>query len=321
MASKRGNRGNEETETEREQQYQNEETDLDPGRRDTEAAISDASARSSRRRTAERAQETEREQQYQNEETDLDPGRRDTEAAISDASARSSRRRTAERAQRRAQRADKGRRSEEDYSDTSRRSGRNGSTRAKDRYHSRRVSKSDLILAFEQYAELKHILEEEWEEYFPHTLKEAARKWYYHYPASNLQSYKKLKKAFFLKYTDDRGDEDILCELNRIKQGKLSVKKYVLKIKELTRMLNESPSEKRMRAWFLSGFNSKKLREQEVPVPTKKFTELVHKALKLEKLAKKEKHRHKASSSDSSTSESSEAEKTSINASELQEEE
>ncbi|MCO5584197.1 hypothetical protein L7F22_038120 [Adiantum nelumboides] len=40
----------------REQQYQNEETDLDLGHRDTEAALSDASARSSRRRAVERAQ-------------------------------------------------------------------------------------------------------------------------------------------------------------------------------------------------------------------------------------------------------------------------
>ncbi|MCO5587743.1 hypothetical protein L7F22_041695 [Adiantum nelumboides] len=127
--------------------------------------------------------------------------------------------------------------------------------------------------AFEQYAELKHILEEEWGEYFPHTLKEAAKKW--------------------------------------IKQGKLSVKKYVQKIKELTRTLNEPLSEKRIRAWFLSGFNSRKLREQEVLAPTKKFTELVHRAVKLEQQTKKEKSRHQ-SSSNSSTSASSEREKSSI---------
>ncbi|MCO5580144.1 hypothetical protein L7F22_034011 [Adiantum nelumboides] len=122
------------------------------------------------------------------------------------------------------------------------------------------------IQAFEQYDELKHILEEEWGEYFPHTLKEAARKWYYHYPPSKLQAYRKLKKAFILEYTDHRGDEDILCELDRIKQVKLSVKKYVQKIKELTRRLNEPPFEKRMRAWFPSGFNSRKPREQEALV-------------------------------------------------------
>ncbi|MCO5593519.1 hypothetical protein L7F22_047533 [Adiantum nelumboides] len=135
------------------------------------------------------------------------------------------------------------------------------------------------IQAFEQYAELKHILEEEWGEYFPHTLKEATKKWFYHYPASKLQAYKEQKNAFILKYIDDRGDEDILCELDRIKQGKLSVKKYVQKIKELTRRLNESSSKKRMRVWFFNGFNSRKLREQEVPTPIKKFTELVHTAL------------------------------------------
>ncbi|MCO5577084.1 hypothetical protein L7F22_030906 [Adiantum nelumboides] len=128
------------------------------------------------------------------------------------------------------------------------------------------------IQAFEQYVELKHILEEEWGVYFPHTLKEAARKWYYHYPASKLQVYKKLKKAFIVEYIDDRGDEDILSELDRIKQDKLSVRKYVQKIKDLTRRLNEPPSEKRMTAWFLSGFNSRKLKEQEVLAPTKKFT-------------------------------------------------
>ncbi|MCO5575419.1 hypothetical protein L7F22_029220 [Adiantum nelumboides] len=177
------------------------------------------------------------------------------------------------------------------------------------------------IQAFEKYAELKHILEEEWEKYFPHTLKEVARKWFYHYPTLKLQSYKKLKKSFVLEYTNDQGDEDIMCKLDRIKQGKLSVKKYVQKIKELTKRLNESPSKKKMRAWFLSGFNSKKLKEQEVSAPTKKFTELVHRALKLEQQAKKEKHRHKANSFDSSTSESSEAEKTSTSASKLEEEE
>ncbi|MCO5594119.1 hypothetical protein L7F22_048140 [Adiantum nelumboides] len=170
------------------------------------------------------------------------------------------------------------------------------------------------IQAFEQYAELKHILEEEWGEYFPHTMKEAAKKWYYHYPASKVQAYKKLKKAFILEYTDDRGDEEILCELDRIKQGKLSMRKYVQKIKELTRRLNEPPSEKRMRAWFLNGFNNRKLREQEVPALAKKFIELMHRALKLEQQAKKEKSRHR-SKSESSTSESSEIEKSSSSSS------
>ncbi|MCO5605812.1 hypothetical protein L7F22_059996 [Adiantum nelumboides] len=60
MASKRSNRGNDGTETEREPQYQNEETNLDPGRRDTKATLSDASARTSRRLAAERAHKSER---------------------------------------------------------------------------------------------------------------------------------------------------------------------------------------------------------------------------------------------------------------------
>ncbi|MCO5564217.1 hypothetical protein L7F22_017875 [Adiantum nelumboides] len=114
-------------------------------------------------------------------------------------------------------------------------------------------------------------------------------------PLSSFKA-RKLKKAFILEYIDDQGDKDILCGLDRIKQGKFLIKKYVQKIKDLTRRLNEPPSKKRMRAWFLSGFNSRKLREQEVPAPTKKFTELVHRALKLEQQAKKEKSRHQSSS-------------------------
>ncbi|MCO5553938.1 hypothetical protein L7F22_007464 [Adiantum nelumboides] len=72
-----------------------------------------------------------------------------------------------------------------------------------------------------------------------------------------------------------------------------------------------------MRAWFLSGFNSRKLREQEVPSPTKKFTELVHRALKLEQHAKKEKSIHR-SSSESNTN-ASESEKSSSSSSESEE--
>ncbi|MCO5574359.1 hypothetical protein L7F22_028142 [Adiantum nelumboides] len=162
-------------------------------------------------------------------------------------------------------------------------------------------------------------MEEEWGEYSPHTLKEAARKWYYHYLASKLQVYKKLKKAFILEYTDDRGNEDILCELDRIKQGKLSVRKYVQKIKELTRRLNEPPSKKIMRAWFLSNFNCRKLREQEVPAPTKKFTELVHIALKLEQQAKKEKSRHRGRF-DTCTNETTQTEQSNSSYSESSEE-
>ncbi|MCO5568460.1 hypothetical protein L7F22_022159 [Adiantum nelumboides] len=302
------------------QQQQTEAIDFERDNRDTKGARSDGSARSSRRRIAERtqrrAQRTERGRRSKEDQSDT---------------SRRSRRNEPARANNRYQ----SRRGTELYFDTGTgtdgsdqskwRMNIGGSTiRRREREgewhksrspacHHRRDKGPDLkiacpifkrkkhddldvhIQAFEQYAELKHILEEERGEYFPHTLKEVARKWYYHYPASKLQSYRKLKKAFVLENTDDRGHEDILCELDRIKQGKLSAKTYVQNIKKLTRTLNEPPSKKRMRAWFLSGFSNKKLREQEVPTPTKKFIELVHRALKLEQQAKKEKHRHKAS--------------------------
>ncbi|MCO5552258.1 hypothetical protein L7F22_005770 [Adiantum nelumboides] len=56
MASRRGPRGNDGTETKKEPQYQNEETGFDLGRRDIKAALSNASARSSSRRIVKRAQ-------------------------------------------------------------------------------------------------------------------------------------------------------------------------------------------------------------------------------------------------------------------------
>ncbi|MCO5607003.1 hypothetical protein L7F22_061194 [Adiantum nelumboides] len=160
------------------------------------------------------------------------------------------------------------------------------------------------IQAFEQYAELKHIMEEEWGEYFPHTLKKAARKWYYHYPASKLQLYKKLKKAFILAYTDGRGNEDILCELDRIKQGKLSVRKYVQKIKELTRRVNEPPSEKRMRAFILAYTDGRGNEDILCELDRIKQGKLSL-ALKLEQQAKKEKSIHRGRF-DTSTSETTE---------------
>ncbi|MCO5608143.1 hypothetical protein L7F22_062349 [Adiantum nelumboides] len=73
-----------------------------------------------------------------------------------------------------------------------------------------------------------------------------------------------------------------------------------------------------MKAWFLSGFNSRKLRVQEVPASTKKFTKLVHRALKLEQQVKKEKSRHRGSF-DTSTSETIETEKSSSSSSESSE--
>ncbi|MCO5587874.1 hypothetical protein L7F22_041826 [Adiantum nelumboides] len=333
MATRRAHRGNDGTETEREPQYHNEETDFDLGRRDTEAALFDASARSSRRRAAERAQWRAHRSERRDDEDLSDASKKsklgrdgstrvkhgyhkqrmtetksDTEN-VTEESDHSMWKMGTDRASRRKEKPIGNRSRTPD--------GHYKKDRGPDLkiacpiFKGKKHNDPDVhIQAFEQYAELKHILEEEWGEYFPHMLKEAARKWYYHYSASKLQVYKKLKKAFILEYTDDRGDEDILCELDRIKQGKLSVRKYVQKIKELTRRLNEPPSEKRMRAWFLSGFNSRKLREQEVPAPAKKFIELVHRALKLEQQEKKEKSRHRGRS-DTSTSETNETEKSS----------
>ncbi|MCO5560415.1 hypothetical protein L7F22_014030 [Adiantum nelumboides] len=74
-----------------------------------------------------------------------------------------------------------------------------------------------------------------------------------------------------------------------------------------------------MSACFLSGFNSRKLREQKVTAPTKKFIEVMLKALKLEQKAKKEKSRHQ-SSSYSSISASSEIEKSNSSSSDSEEE-
>ncbi|MCO5593569.1 hypothetical protein L7F22_047584 [Adiantum nelumboides] len=169
--------------------------------------------------------ETERGPQYQNEETNFDLGRRDTEVALLDASARSSRRRAVERAQRRAYKLERGKRDEEDLIDASRRSkiGRVGSTRRKHSYHMKMVieSESDIGNGTEESDHFR------WRMGFG--------------------------------------------KANRKKEGKL--------------------------------------REQEVPAPTKKFTELVHMALKLEQQAKKGKSRHR-SRSYSSTSESTKTEKS-----------
>ncbi|MCO5587242.1 hypothetical protein L7F22_041189 [Adiantum nelumboides] len=313
--------------------------DFDHGRRDLEAALSDASANSLRRRIAERAQRrAHRSERSRREDEDLTDARKKYRLGR-DGLTRVKHEYHKQRMTKIESDTDNG----TEKSDHSRwKMGTGRASRRKEKllgYRSRTLDghykkdrcpdlkiacptfrgkkHDDLdvhIQAFEQYAELKHILEEEWGEYFPHTLKEAARKWYYHYSASKLQAYKKLKKAFILEYLDDRGDEDILCELNMIKQGKLSVRKYVQKIKELTRRLNEPPSEKRMRAWFLNGFNDRKLREQEVLAPTKKLTKLVHRALKLEQLAKKEKSRHRGRF-DTSTTETTEMDKSSSSSS------
>ncbi|MCO5591856.1 hypothetical protein L7F22_045849 [Adiantum nelumboides] len=338
MATRRTFRGNDRTETERGLHHHNEETYFDLGQRNTEAALFDTSARSSRRITVERAQRrAHRLEKSKREEEDFtdtskksklgrDGSRKakhiyhkqritETEFDTENITKESDHSRW---------RMDTGRTSRRKEKSIRHRSGTSDGHYKRDKgpdlkiacpiFKGKKHDDPDVhIQAFEQYAELKHMIEEKQREYFPHTLKEAVRKWYYHYPASKLQVYKKLKKAFILKYTDDKGDEEILCELDRIKQGKLSVRKYVQKIKELTRKLNEPLSEKRVRAWFLNGFNNRKLREQEVSAPTKKFTELVHRALKLEQ-AKKEQSRHRGKS-DTSTSETTEIEQFSSSSS------
>ncbi|MCO5610171.1 hypothetical protein L7F22_064406 [Adiantum nelumboides] len=346
MSSIRGNGGNDGRKTKREPQYHNEETNLDRGRRDTKAALSNASAKSFRRRAVERAQRTAHKSEgSRREEEDFTDASRRSKIGR-DGSTRKKHRYHMDRVTKTLE-FDTGNGTEEsDHSKWRMRTGK-ASTK-KERLvghrsksldgHYKKDMGLDLKIAFpifegkkhddpevhiqefEQQVELKHILEEGWGEYFPHTLKEAAKNWYYHYPASKLQPYKKLKKAFILEYTDDQADEDILSELDKIKQGKLSIKKYVQKIRELTRRLNEPPSEKRMRAWFLNGFNDRKLREQQVSTPTNKFTELVLRALKLEQQAKKEKSRH-LSSLDSITSASFEIEKSNSDSSRSKENE
>ncbi|MCO5572984.1 hypothetical protein L7F22_026746 [Adiantum nelumboides] len=316
MATRQIHRGNDGTETKREPHYHNEEAYFDLGRRDNEAALFDASPRSLRRRTSERAQRRAHKLERNNgEDEDLTDASRKSKLGR-DGSTRVKHRYHKQRMTK-TESDTENVTEESDHSRWRMGTGRANMRKEKPIGHRSRTRDGHYkkekgpnskiacpifkgkkhddpdvhIQAFEQYVELKHIMEE-WGEYFPHTLKEAAKKWYYHYPASKLQVYKKLKRAFILEYIDNRGNEDILCELDRIKQGKLSVRKYVQKIKELIRRLNESPLEERTRAWFLSGFNSKKLREQEVPAPTKKFIELVHRALKLEQQAKKEKSKH-----------------------------
>ena len=55
------------------------------------------------------------------------------------------------------------------------------------------------IQAFEQWAKLKGVDIDEYEDYFPTTLKESAQKWYYHYPPEKLPTYQLIKKAFFVE--------------------------------------------------------------------------------------------------------------------------
>ena len=67
------------------------------------------------------------------------------------------------------------------------------------------------------------------------TLEGAAQKWYYKYPPKKLPTYKKARKAFVIRFRDDKTHEDLLCELGKIKQKKNTVRKYVENIKDLTK--------------------------------------------------------------------------------------
>ena len=63
--------------------------------------------------------------------------------------------------------------------------------------------------------------------FFPSTLKEQAQKWYYKYPPKKLPTYEKIKKAFLTRFREEKVDEEILCDLGKIKQRRNSVRKFV----------------------------------------------------------------------------------------------
>lgn len=93
-----------------------------------------------------------------------------------------------------------------------------------------------------------------------------------------------------LRFIDEKIDEDILCELGKIKQKATSVRKYVEKLKDLTRRLEAQPSNKNLRAWFMNGSSNKRLKSAEITNATTSFEEMVASALKMES-SKEKKHR------------------------------
>ena len=99
---------------------------------------------------------------------------------------------------------------------------------------SRKADPDVHIQAFEQWARLKGVDSDEYENYFPTTLKESAQKWYYHYPPEKLPTYQQTKRAFLLRFRDEKNNKDILCELGKMKQKETSVRRYVEKLKDLT---------------------------------------------------------------------------------------
>lgn len=66
--------------------------------------------------------------------------------------------------------------------------------------------------------------------------------------------------------------EDVLYDLGRIQQGKLSVRKYVEKLKEVAEKCS----------WCLNGNSNKKLKVSEILNATKSFNNVVAQALKME---------------------------------------
>ena len=177
-------------------------------------------------------------------------------------------------------------------------------------FKGRRKADPDVhIQAFEQWAKMKGVDIGEYGDFFSTTLKEAAQKWYFTYPPEKLPTYELTKRAFLLRFRDDKTDEDILCELGKMKQRRSTVRRYVEKLKDLTRQLESQPSDKNLRAWFLNGSNNKKLKNAEVTNATVSFEELIARALKMES---KKKHRkistdESESSSSTSSGESSES--------------
>ena len=158
------------------------------------------------------------------------------------------------------------------------------------------------IQAFEQWAKMKGVDMGEYGDFFSTTLKEVAQKWYFTYPPEKLPTYEMTKRAFVLRFRDDKTDEDILCELGKMKERKSTVRKYVEKQKDLTRQLESQPSDKNLRAWFLNGCKSKRLKNAEVTNATVTFEELIARALKMESKKKKRKSSTDESELSSSTS-------------------
>ena len=147
---------------------------------------------------------------------------------------------------------------------------------------SKKVDRVVRFQVFEQWARLKGVDSDEYEDYFPTTLKESAQKWYYHYPPKKLSTYQQTKMALLLRFRDERTNEYILCVLGKMKQKETSVRRYVEKLKDLIQQLEAQPSHENLRAWFLNGSNNKILKSAEITNATTSFKDLVARVLKME---------------------------------------